>query len=749
MRLAIVTNIPAPYRVPVYNRIAAEPGVELLVVYAAQSEPDRKWDLPQFEHIHTFLPAHMFERAGRYIHYSPGAWRALTRFRPDVVLSTGYNPMHLAAWLWARLHRRPHVVMTDGTERSETGLSRLHRLVRRAVFATSASFVAASQGGWRLLRGYGVRDARIHFSPLCANTAVDWASSAGAQRDVDILFSGRLVPVKNASFVIDMARDVATRLGRPVSLVLLGSGPQESALRQQAAALAGQVEATFAGHVAQADLPKWFHRARLFAFPTLWDPWGVVANEAIVAGVPVLVSPHAGVAGELIRDRVTGRVLPLEQAAWADAAAELLSNAALRAQLSTAARAAAQPYSFENAAQGIVDAARQARAPHPASPRHSSFVRRRRVVCVQRRLPQYRVPLFVALRQELARRDIDFVLVHGQATAAEADKRDEGHLPWALQVPCRYALGGRLCWQSLGPALATADLAIVTQENRLLHNLLALTWRRPTRLAFWGHGRNFQSAGASDGREWFKNWTSRHADWWFAYTDLSSAVVQASGFTAARITTVNNAIDTSALMAECAAVDESAIAAWRARLNLGTGPVGVFIGSLYEEKRIGLLLRAGGELARRVPGFRLVVIGDGPDRVLVRDAAAREGWLRHLGVQLGADKAVALRAAHLLLNPGGVGLGILDAFAAGVPLVTTDCGLHGPEIAYLRNGENALMTANSLDSFVNGCEQLLRDPAERERMAVQARCDAQRYTLQNMVQRFANGVEAALQLPAR
>jgi glycosyltransferase involved in cell wall biosynthesis len=375
LRLAIVTNIPAPYRVPVYNRIAAVPGVQLRAIYAARSEPDRQWDLPDFAHDHVFLTGRMIERSGRFIHDNPSVWRELARFRPDVVLTTGYNPTHLYAWAYTLVHRCRHVVMTDGTDKSEAGLGLPHRAVRATVAATTAAFVVASQGGRRLLHRYGVPDERIHISPLCANTAVDWSAGSGGRRDIDLLFSGRLVPTKNAEFAVQVAQGVAQSLGRRVSLVILGSGPLDAALREHARAVTADVDVTFAGHVAQAELPAWFGRSRLFLFPTRWDPWGVVANEACMSGVPVLVSPFAGVAGELVADGVNGRVLPLTLDGWVPAAAELLADDAAHARLSAAARLGVQPYSFDNAAAGIVDAARHAKLGRAPSRPLSTFAR--------------------------------------------------------------------------------------------------------------------------------------------------------------------------------------------------------------------------------------------------------------------------------------------------------------------------------------------------------------------------------------
>jgi hypothetical protein len=115
LRLALVTNIPAPYRVPVFDRVAATPGIALRVLYGALREPDRDWDLPPLQHEHVLLPGRVVTRGGRHIHVNPAVWRELQRFAPQVVLTTGYNPTHLAAFVYARTHGAAHVAMTDGT----------------------------------------------------------------------------------------------------------------------------------------------------------------------------------------------------------------------------------------------------------------------------------------------------------------------------------------------------------------------------------------------------------------------------------------------------------------------------------------------------------------------------------------------------------------------------------------------------------------------------------------------------------
>ena len=360
VRACVVTNIPAPYRVPVFDLLSRRQGLDLCVLYCARTEPDRHWSLPSPAHPHQFLGGQLLRRGQRFIHVNPSVWSALRRFQPEVVVTTGFNPTHLLAWGFALSHRSSHVVMTDGTDRSESGLGQAHRLVRRMVFATSRSFVVASHGGNRLLDSYGVESSRVHRSPLIANPCVTWRQVEAGERSFDLLWSGRIVPVKNLGFTLEVAAGVAARLGRRVRLAVLGSGPLEQAMREKARSLADRVDVNFAGHVEQAELPSWYARSRLFLFPTMWDPWGVVVNEACEAGVPVLASPHAGAAGELVIDHVNGRVLELNLSTWIDAASTILCDAERWHQMSDASRAMAREFGLQAAVDGLYGAIRQA-----------------------------------------------------------------------------------------------------------------------------------------------------------------------------------------------------------------------------------------------------------------------------------------------------------------------------------------------------------------------------------------------------
>lgn len=371
----------------------------------------------------------------------------------------------------------------------------------------------------------------------------------------------------------------------------------------------------------------------------------------------------------------------------------------------------------------------------------------REICIVQRRLTHYRTPLFESMRESLAGHGLQLRLLVGRGTAAEEKKNDAGVLPWAQTIPTRYFAGGRLCWQPVARHLGKPALVVVTQENKLLQNHLLMTAPRRFKLAFWGHGANLQSGNPHGLKERFKRWTTNRVDWWFAYTRMSADLVTASRFPPSRVTVLNNAIDTSALLREHRSVTAAEVRALRSALGFGPGPVGVFVGSLYADKRLDFLLAAAAAVRAQLPDFQLLLVGDGPERDKLLAWCAAHPWTRWVGARFGRDKAMHVALGEVMLNPGLVGLGILDTFVCGVPMLTTDCGLHSPEIAYLQHETNGLMTADDLGDYVDATVRLLRDFHLQDQLRRGCLASAQTYTVENMARNFVDGVLRCLEAP--
>jgi glycosyltransferase involved in cell wall biosynthesis len=366
-KIALVVNEPPPYRVPIFNRIAQVPGVTFQVIFCCRREPNRKWNLPPMQFDHVFLRERITTTAdGRYIHNNPDVIAALHRFSPDVIITNGFNPTHLYTFAYAMARGVAYVPMTDGTDLSERGLSKLHRLARRTVYSRSRAFIAASTGGDRLYHGYGIAPEKIFRSCLCTDNDAFLSAPQPPEKTFDFIFCGRMEEGKRPLFALEVAAEVAKKLNRKASILFVGSGSLEQQVRDAAASQADLVDAGFHGFATQQELPALYRSARMFLFPTAADVWGVVANEACAAGLPVLVSPHAGVAGELVRDGENGHVCELDVGLWTQHAARLLMQPDLRQAYAERSLALVSQYTFGHAAAGILDACRFALPRHLA-----------------------------------------------------------------------------------------------------------------------------------------------------------------------------------------------------------------------------------------------------------------------------------------------------------------------------------------------------------------------------------------------
>ncbi|HYD32277.1 MAG TPA: glycosyltransferase, partial [Azospirillaceae bacterium] len=269
---------------------------------------------------------------------------------------------------------------------------------------------------------------------------------------------------------------------------------------------------------------------------------------------------------------------------------------------------------------------------------------RKKVVIAQHRLLHYRVKFFEQLHEKAQAEGIDLHLLHGQPSPEEAKKRDTGVIEWADVVTNRFwRLGNTdLLWQPVPPHLRDADLFVLLHQNRLLSNYPIMLSQRLAgrKVAFWGHGANFQSTSPGDLKERWKRWQIDKVDFWFAYTGITVELLRKVGVPDGRIVNLNNAVDTSEFRAQCEAVMPEEVGALRAELGIPEGaPTAVFCGSLYPEKRLDLMVAACDIVRTRLPDFHLAVIGSGPSLGSLEEAARERPWLHPVGIRMGVEKA--------------------------------------------------------------------------------------------------------------
>ena len=336
-------------------------------------------------------------------------------------------------------------------------------------------------------------------------------------------------------------------------------------------------------------------------------------------------------------------------------------------------------------------------------------------------------------------------IIYSDPDSIENLKNDSVNLPkdTAIKVPRFYFCNNRILLQIIPiRKIIESDLIIIIQASGYLANYFLLLLRifKIKKIAFWGHGYNRQGNPKSFS-EILKKRIAKWGGWWFAFTQDTTNYLTSIGINPSRITTVNNAVDTVLLRDSVRNFSE--IEMNKVRLQLGINKfdiIALFCGSLYKEKKIDYLLEAGKIISYKIPNFKLIIIGSGIESEKIIRYSINNKWLIYIGHSFGNDKAIYFSLAKIFLNPGLVGLGILDAFAAGLPFITTSEALHSPEICYLENNVNGLILNGEAINFANGVCAFLNNKLLLDSLSSGALKSANYYNIENMVYNFKTGI---------
>ncbi len=248
-----------------------------------------------------------------------GVTAALDRIRPDAVAINSYSFADAqACLLWCRRHRRPAIVMSD-SKADDGPRSAWRERLKAAVVGQFDAAVVAGTPQRRYIERLGIPPECISepydvvdngfFEAGAASARQDpavWASLPGlADPAPYFLACSRFLAVKNLPLLLRAYAAYRAETSAPWRLLLVGDGPERSHL--EATVAAAQIEGVVLCGFQQRDiLPAYYGLAGAFVHPAWKDTWGLVVNEAMAAGLPVLVSDRAGCAQDLVAEGENG-----------------------------------------------------------------------------------------------------------------------------------------------------------------------------------------------------------------------------------------------------------------------------------------------------------------------------------------------------------------------------------------------------------------------------------------------------------
>jgi len=323
MKLAVQWPRFGPYhqaRLQALHRFLEAQGLAMVGLETASREDLYGW-MPEaqesaFPRV-TVFPGYTYESlTPRAIH--AGVTAALDRLQPDAVAINSYSlPDARACLTWCRRHRRTAVLMTDTKADDAARVGWREHIKRRILNLYDAALVAGTphrayleQLGFPspcIFTGYDVVDNAFFTAGAdAARTDPDGIRARlNLPRSPFFLASNRFIVRKNLDGLLRAYQRYRLQSTAAWPLVLLGDGPGRPALET----LVRQENidgVTFSGFIAPSDVPACYGLAGAFVHPALADQWGLVVNEAMAAGLPVLVSERAGCALDLVRDGETG-----------------------------------------------------------------------------------------------------------------------------------------------------------------------------------------------------------------------------------------------------------------------------------------------------------------------------------------------------------------------------------------------------------------------------------------------------------
>ncbi len=309
-KLALLLNMISPARIPLYSALANH--FDLLILHGGTEANRTTW-----RYVETALPNAKVKRVlgwqisriqedngtfidRRFVHIAPGYLPDLLRFRPDAVITNEMGLRTVIALAYGTLFRTPVWVWWGGTLHTERKISLGRKLLRSVISRWARHWISYGRSSTEYLVSLGMNEETI----LELQNGVDEARFSRPTKQAFeiqprpvLLHVGQLVARKGIDLLLQAVAGVQ-REGLEFSLLLVGSGLDESIFKQMTRDLHLK-NAHFCPELEPERMPAVYRSSDVLVFPTIEDVWGLVANEAVLSGVPVLCSEYAGCAQEL------------------------------------------------------------------------------------------------------------------------------------------------------------------------------------------------------------------------------------------------------------------------------------------------------------------------------------------------------------------------------------------------------------------------------------------------------------------
>ncbi len=374
MKVAIIENVITPYEIKRFNVINDVLNDNLIVFFQNKTDMNRNWrlDLSSLKFKYKILPDTPVRLKGKDIftlHINHTAYSELRNVSPDVVISCGWDSLaSYMAYIYCRKNDKKYILWSGSTVNEPSWRRTVSKPLVKFLVGNSDSYVAYGTRAKEYLMDLGAEEGKIFMgwntvdnaffetkSRITTEERMALRDKLGIKTGFVALYAGQLIERKGIQDLLT----AFTRLRREmddVTLLIAGTGMEEEAMKKRC--LHENIkDVIFAGFVDYEQLPGYFALSSLFILPSREEVWGLVINEAMACGLPVITTVKVGASADLVRDGVNGFVVrDREPDELYHAMKRVLADSGVRQKMADASGQIIKNFGAEHTARGVKEA---------------------------------------------------------------------------------------------------------------------------------------------------------------------------------------------------------------------------------------------------------------------------------------------------------------------------------------------------------------------------------------------------------
>ena len=360
MKVLFLANIPSPYRVAFFNELGKLCDLTVLFERHNAADRDERWDSGQYKNFNAVFLKGI--KIGTDASFSLEYLKYLKKDKFDVIVLAGYSsPTGILSFMHCRLHKIPYIISTDGAfMREERGLK---YKFKRFLLSKAKAALVTNEETKKYINTYGISEDKIYIYPFTSLYQAELLQNIigqdekealkeklGIKENKVVISVGRFIHVKGNDVLLNSWRSMPSNVG----LYIIGGTPTDEYLNMVKEFELKNVH--FVDFMSKENLLEYYKASDLFVLATRGDVGGLVINEAMACGLPIITTDRCGAGLALVKEDKNGHIVPVDDSnALAKKINEAINDEQKLIAYSKESLRIIRDYTFQNMAKAHIE----------------------------------------------------------------------------------------------------------------------------------------------------------------------------------------------------------------------------------------------------------------------------------------------------------------------------------------------------------------------------------------------------------